>query len=73
MAQVVIRSELNAVVLEIVAAVGAEVEEDDTVIVLEAMKMEQNVPAPRRGQVTEIRVEAGQLVNEGDVLATLEY
>jgi biotin carboxyl carrier protein len=73
MAETIIQSELNAIVLEIVVPAGADVEEDDTIIVLEAMKMEQIVTAPRSGTVVSVHVEPGQMVSEGDPLATIAW
>lgn len=51
---------------------GDEVEEDQTVVILESMKMEMPVEAPDGGKVTKIAVEEGQSVEEGDVLVTLD-
>ena len=47
---------------------GQTVEVGDTIVVLEAMKMENNVAADIDGTVTEIKVEAGQSVAAGDVV-----
>ena len=49
-----------------------EVEVGDTVLILESMKMEMPVEAEDEGTVSEIRVEEGQAVNEGDTLVVLE-
>ena len=51
---------------------GDRVAAGDAVIVLESMKMEIPVEAPRAGAVKEIRVQEGQTVQEGDVVAVLE-
>ncbi len=51
---------------------GDEVEEDQTVVILESMKMEMPVEAPDAGKVAAIAVSEGQAVEEGDVLLTLE-
>jgi len=48
------------------------VQAGDPVIVLESMKMEIPVEAPRAGTVREILVTEGQTVQEGDTMATLE-
>ena len=55
-------------VLKITCAVGDTVEEDDEVIVIEALKMETPVYAPCDGTVEEIRVKEGDSVEEDDVL-----
>ena len=44
----------------------------ETVVVLEAMKMENNIAADKAGTVTEIRVAAGDTVGAGDVVAKIE-
>ena len=59
-------------VLSLAVEVGAMVEEDDEVLVLEAMKMETVVYAPCDGQVTAIKVKVGDQVEEDDPLATIE-
>jgi acetyl-CoA carboxylase biotin carboxyl carrier protein len=53
-------------------AVGDTVREGDTVLILEAMKMEMPVEAEDSGVVTEILCEEGQAVSEGDSLVVLE-
>jgi len=59
-------------VLKIEKNVGDAVEEDDVVIVMEAMKMEIPVVAPASGNIKEIKVSAGQAVETGDVLAEID-
>ena len=51
---------------------GAQVQAGDTLVVIEAMKMENEFKASVTGTVKEIRVEAGQAVNPGDVLVVVE-
>lgn len=51
---------------------GDEVSEEQTVVILESMKMEMPVEAPDAGRVAKILVSEGQAVEEGDVLLTLE-
>jgi len=52
--------------------VGAAVEEDDEVIILESMKMENPIFAPVSGTVKSITCKIGDVVNQGDVLAEIE-
>ena len=59
-------------ILKIERQVGERVEEDDVVIVMEAMKMEIPVVAPAGGVVTEIKVAPGQAVEAEQVLAVIE-
>ncbi len=67
-----VKAELVGNLWKIVAEVGQQVEEDDTLMILESMKMEIPVTAPVSGTVTEIRVKEGDVVQEGQVVATLE-
>jgi acetyl-CoA carboxylase biotin carboxyl carrier protein len=63
---------LNATVWKIEVAPGDRVAEGDTLILLESMKMEIPVAAPRDGTVTAILVTEEQTVVEGEPLVTLE-
>jgi biotin carboxyl carrier protein len=67
-----IKAELVGNVWKIVAGPGDEVEEDDVLLILESMKMEIPVVAPRAGKVAEIKVKETDVVREGQVLAVLE-
>ena len=67
-----IKAHITGVVFQIAAKPGDRVAAGDPVIVLESMKMEIPVEAPRAGVVKEIKVEEGQTVQEGDTLAILE-
>jgi acetyl-CoA carboxylase biotin carboxyl carrier protein len=59
-------------VWKIEVEVGDTVEEGDTVVILESMKMEMPVEAEDPGTVAEIRCEEGQAVSEGETLVVLE-
>ena len=52
--------------------VGSKVAADDTLVIIESMKMEIPVAAPRAGTVAEIRVAEGDLVAEGQVVVVLD-
>jgi acetyl-CoA carboxylase biotin carboxyl carrier protein len=67
-----IRAHITGVVFQVVARPGDTVQAGDPVVVLESMKMEIPVEAPRTGTVKEVRVEEGQTVQEGDLIALLE-
>ena len=66
-----VKSPLPGVVTEIKVAVGDEVKAGDTVLILEAMKMENNITAEADGSVTGICVSAGDSVMEGTTLLTI--
>ena len=67
-----VEAHITGTVWKIEVSVGDEVEEGDTVAILESMKMEMPVEAEDEGTVKEILVAEGQAVSEGDVLMTLE-
>jgi 3-methylcrotonyl-CoA carboxylase alpha subunit len=58
-------------VLGVRTAVGATVAKGDTLVIVEAMKMEHAVRAPRDGTVTRVLVTEGQMVGLGDVLVEI--
>lgn len=66
-----IRSEVAGTVWKLEVAPGASVAAGDTLLLLESMKMEIPVDAPRAGTVREIRVAEKDVVAEGQVLAIL--
>jgi acetyl-CoA carboxylase biotin carboxyl carrier protein len=72
MAVIDVKTEVAGIVWKIVAAPGQQVEADDTVLILESMKMEIPVSAPSAGTVTEIVVAEGEAVAEGVVVARLQ-
>jgi acetyl-CoA carboxylase biotin carboxyl carrier protein len=67
-----IEAHITGNVWKVEVGVGDEVEDGDTVVILESMKMEIPVEAEDDGTVREIRCEEGQSVSEGDVLVVLE-
>ena len=67
-----VRAEITANVWQVHVEVGQRVEEGDTVVILESMKMEIPVEAPVAGTVAEVRVAPEGQVQEGDVLAVIE-
>jgi len=73
MAEITVRSELNAIVWKIEVAAGATVNAGDTLIILEVMKMEIPVAAPRGGSVKTMLVEEKQQVAEGQPLVVLQF
>jgi acetyl-CoA carboxylase biotin carboxyl carrier protein len=67
-----IEAHITGTVWKIEVDVGDQVDDGDTVVILESMKMEMPVEAEDAGKVAEIRCEEGQSVSEGDVLVVLE-
>jgi acetyl-CoA carboxylase biotin carboxyl carrier protein len=67
-----IEAHITGNVWKIEVDVGDDVDDGDTVVILESMKMEIPVESEDSGTVKEIRCEEGQPVNEGDVLVVLE-
>jgi acetyl-CoA carboxylase biotin carboxyl carrier protein len=67
-----VEAHITGTVWKVECKVGDEVEEGDTVVILESMKMEMPVEAEDAGVVREILCEEGQAVNEGDTLVILE-
>ena len=72
MAETRVRSEIAGSVWKIEVRIGDSVAEDDPLIVLESMKMEIPLLAPRAGVVREILVSEGEPIGEGDVAVILE-
>ncbi len=67
-----IDAHLTGTVWKIEVEPGASIEDGDTVVILESMKMEIPVEAEDSGTVKEIKVKEGQAVSEGDTLVVLE-
>jgi pyruvate carboxylase subunit B len=67
-----VKSNMQGMVLEVMTSRGAVVKKGDTLLVLEAMKMENPIHSTRDGVVTEIFVDAGDVVQNGDVLLVVE-
>jgi acetyl-CoA/propionyl-CoA carboxylase, biotin carboxylase, biotin carboxyl carrier protein len=63
---------MQGTIVKVLVSEGDEVEAGQTVCVLEAMKMENNIAADKSGTVKEIKVTAGQSVGSGDVVAVIE-
>jgi acetyl-CoA carboxylase biotin carboxyl carrier protein len=67
-----VEAHITGTVWKIEVKVGDTVEEGDTVVILESMKMEMPVETEDEGTVADIRCEEGQAVSEGDTLVVLE-
>lgn len=67
-----VKATLPGLVVAVTVAVGDEVEEGTSLLTIEAMKMQNEVRAPRAGRVTEVSVLSGQAVATGATLLRLE-
>jgi pyruvate carboxylase subunit B len=67
-----IKSNMQGMVLKVNVSRGAVVKKGDTLIVLEAMKMENPIHSPVDGKVIEIFVDTGDVVKNGDVLLVVQ-
>ena len=68
----VVMAEMVANVWKVVARAGDTVGPDDTLVILESMKMEIPVPAEVAGVIKEMTVIEGDVVNEGDSIAVID-
>jgi acetyl-CoA carboxylase biotin carboxyl carrier protein len=67
-----VKAELVGNLWKIVTEVGQAVEEDDTLMILESMKMEIPITSPITGTIKEILVKEGDVVQEGQTVAVVE-
>ena len=68
----VVSAPLPGTINEVKVTVGQAVKKGDTLIVLEAMKMENNIDCERDGKIASVNVNKGDTVMEGSVLVTIE-
>jgi acetyl-CoA carboxylase biotin carboxyl carrier protein len=67
-----IRAELAGNLWKIVVSEGQQVRADETLMILESMKMEIPITAPRAGRVTKIHAREGESVQEGQLLVEVD-
>lgn len=67
-----VEAPMPGTIVEVKASVGQAVKAGDVIVVLEAMKMENDIVAPCDGSVTSITVKKGDSVNSNDVIATVK-
>jgi len=72
MARSEVKSEISGRVWKVETQVGNRVAADDTILVVESMKMEIPISAPTAGRIAEIRVAEKDLVEEGQIVAVLD-
>lgn len=66
-----VKAPVPGAILKVIARPGDDVQEGDTLILMEAMKMETEIKAPCAGTVNSVRVDVGVTVMPGDILVTL--
>ena len=71
MKPVKVETEVAGTVWKIVAREGAQLAAGDAILILESMKMEIPIDAPRAGKLLELRVAEGDVLNEGDCVAVV--
>jgi len=67
-----VNAPMPGTILKVVAGVGDSVKRGDVLVILEAMKMENEIVAPSEGVVASVNVTKGTSVNAGDLLASLK-
>ena len=67
-----VKAELAGNLWKVVVKEGQQVSADETLMILESMKMEIPVNAPKAGRVTRIHIKEGESVQEGQLLAEVD-
>ena len=70
--KVEVKSEIAGQVWKVVASIGDELAEDDVIIILESMKMEIPILAPRAGKLAALHVSEEDMISEDQAVADLE-
>ncbi|MEV5752177.1 biotin/lipoyl-binding carrier protein [Actinoallomurus sp. NPDC052308] len=67
-----VRAEMVANVWKVLVSEGDQIEDGDTLVILESMKMEIPVLAEDSGTITTLKVAEGDVIQEGDLIAVIE-
>jgi biotin carboxyl carrier protein len=67
-----VKSEIAGSVWKIIAETGADLAADDVIVILESMKMEIPVVAPKAGKLKQLHIAEGDMIGEGQLIATLD-
>lgn len=68
-----VQAPLSGQILDVKVKVGQAVKAGDVLVILEALKLQNEIVAPRDGVITEIRVKAGDMVDTDALLAVIEF
>lgn len=71
-AEIRIKADIAGVVAQVLVQVGTDLQEDEPLMLMDSMKMEIPVQAPRAGRVLQICAAEGEQVAEGDLLAVMQ-
>ena len=72
MSQQELRAEISGTIIEVACSKGDMIEAGDTIVVMEAMKMEILAVAPCSGKIVEIRVKKDDVVGQDDLMAIID-
>lgn len=72
MASIKVETEVTGKVWKVIASAGDALNAEDPIVIIESMKMEIPVMAPRAGKVSRVLVKEGEAVKEGQVVAEME-
>lgn len=73
MAQEVVEVPLTGKIIKVEVKPGDKINEGDTLVILESMKMENPIVAPVSGTVSDVKVKVDQVVKTGEVIAVIEF
>jgi biotin carboxyl carrier protein len=73
LAQEIIEAPLTGKIIKVLVKSGDTVNEEDTLVVLESMKMENPIVSPVKGIVSKVEVKEGQVVKTGNTIAVIDY
>ncbi|HPY64545.1 MAG TPA: biotin/lipoyl-binding protein [Bacillota bacterium] len=68
----IVKAPLQGTILSVDVAPGDQVKAGDNLVVIEAMKMENEIVAPHDGEIAQVHVERGVVVSSGDLLVTFK-
>jgi len=72
-AQEVVEVPLTGKIIKVEVKPGDKINEGDTLVILESMKMENPIVAPVSGTVSDVKVKVDQVVKTGEVIAVIEF